>query len=287
MAQKILITGANSYLGSFISEYLYENTGYELILFHSLRAKEENFMKSERVRNIKTDLCAPFGNEIDELIKSTDKIFHFAWFRGNDQQKSLKQNKKMITQLINTSQKPENFYFISSVTGTPNTKSEYGKNKYKALQFVAEKGGKSIILGLVMEENPEKGPYKMLLKIAEKLPFSFRIRKNEPLVFPINKENFAKAILTVLGNSHQAKRFAFFQNPIGFNSFMQNVETKFPRKRIKFSFNAKLLLKVAEIAKKSKIVPVKICDQILTFFYKDADFLTESDILKPNFLTKE
>ena len=273
MTKNITITGGNSYLGSYIANYLLENSDFNLHIIHSPRANEKNFTINERITNTKADLSREFNSELKENLKKTDKVFHFAWLRGKNEDTVFEKNLKMLSQLLQNIEKPEKLFFISSVSGTPNTKSEYGKNKYKALQFLEEKGANVIILGLVMEENPEKGPYKMLQKIAEKLPISFRISKHEPLVFPIKKELFAERLLKIAQTNKETNKYGVFEKPLGFNQFMNEIEDKFQRKRIKLSFNARFLLKIASFAKKSKLVPVKICDQILTFFYKDSDYL--------------
>ncbi len=64
---------------------------------------------------------------------------------------------------------------------------------------------------------------------------------------------------------------------------MQNIENKQQKKRIKLRINANILLNVANILKKIKIFPSKIPDQILTFFYKDSDFILDKEIYNYNF----
>ena len=279
---KITITGANSYLGRYITDYFLQNSNFQLNLVHSHHSNETDFIKNERIFNIKADLTDTFEQNFVRMLKESDKIFHFAWVRGKNTQEVSEKNEKILFQLLKEIEKPEKLYFISSVSGTPNTKSEYGKNKYKALKIIQENKAIAIILGLVIEDYPQKGPYKLLLKIA-KLPISFRISKNEPLVFPIKKEVFANNLLQIATEEKPKNNYSIFEQPIGFNSFMQNIENKQQKKRIKLRINANILLNVANILKKIKIFPSKIPDQILTFFYKDSDFILDKEIYNYNF----
>ncbi len=270
---KIAITGANSYLGQYISKFLLENSNFELILIHSHNANESSFIESDRVLNFKVDLTSEFSVELKEILKQTDKLFHFAWIRGKNTNEIIELNKKMIKYLISAIEIPEKLFFISSVSGTPNSKSDYGKTKYHLLKFVEQEKANSIILGLVIESNPQKGPYKMLLKVAKTLPISFRFSKNEPFVFPIHIEIFSNNMLKIINENNDKQFYTIFENPVKFNNFMEKIETHFPKRRLKFKMNANLLLKIAFFGKKVKIMPRKISDQILTFFYKDEDFL--------------
>ncbi len=283
---KITITGANSYLGSFVAEHFLQNSSHELILIHSQRANEKIFLQDSRVKNIKADLNINFDKSLCDALLASDKVFHFAWIRGKNKEEVKLQNNNIIDRLFHAIDNPAKLFFVSSVSGTPNTKSEYGKDKYDSLISVIKRGAKVIILGLVMENKPTLGPYLMLIKIAKKIPISFRVGKDEPWVFPISKSTFAEAMLHAVDTDYAQNKFAFFQEPVLFNLFMGEIEKKHPRKRLKITVSAGFLLGLASFAKKIPFFPTKICDQILTFFYKDSDFLLADDIYQYKFLKK-
>lgn len=57
--------------------------------------------------------------------------------------------------------------------------------------------------------------------------------------------------------------------PLGFNAFLALLEKLAPRRRVPAPFPAGLVLRAAAVAKKSRLVPAKPCDQVRTFLHKD------------------
>jgi hypothetical protein len=64
-----------------------------------------------------------------------------------------------------------------------------------------------------------------------------------------------------------------FSPPVAFNTFIALLEELTPRARIPLWFSARLLINGARVAKRTRIVPELLCDQIMTFLHKDEPYL--------------
>lgn len=275
----IVITGGNSYLGHQIVERLKDNEELTIFVIHSNRINNNRVILHERVVNYRADLTQPLCSDIVECLKSADLVFHFAWVRGKGKAINLALNERIVDNILSVTPLTIRFYFISSVGGTPKAKSDYGQNKYRVAQRVQSAGGNIILVGLVVEVNPRSGPYAMLYKQAQKYPLSFRVKENTLLVFPISIENFFLSIQRIIHDSQAVGVIRAFEAPVEFNLFIERIERMFPKKRIRIPMNATLLLRLAIIAKRLFFVPTKICDQILTFFYKDVAYLNDDNTI--------
>lgn len=272
--QTVVITGANSYLGSNIVEYLVEHTGYNIIALVSPRWQASVADQLlDRLQYVSADLTRPLSSEVRDLIVNADRVFHFAWTRGFDVTTIDMANIDMIRHIMEAMGDPSNFIFISTVAGTPKALSTYGITKHNSTKLVLSLGGSVLVCGLVVEANPIKGPYRMLKKFVGKFPLSIRLSQGELSVFPIHIDDLYKSIKFICENKLSPKIYKMFGEPIDFNKFMASIENLYPKRRITIPLKASFILDIAAFLKKTKLMPVKICDQILTFFLKDSDYL--------------
>jgi len=269
----IALTGAGSPLGRCCVEVLLERTDCALLLLHSPRADRDHLPAHSRVKNFVLDLEQPLDAAVRESLGSVDRLFHFAWLRGPDAVSVSARNRGILARLLEALAGPERLFLISSVAGTPHTKSAYGRGKYEALQLCEERGARAALVGLVTEPDPVRGPYRLLRQVARRLPFAFRIRGPVPPVFPVQRAIFAEAMLRLALDPNPPARAGVFEAPIDFNRFMTSVEAHFPRRRLTLRCSARTLLGLADAGRRLRIVPAKLCDQVLTFFYKDSEFL--------------
>jgi hypothetical protein len=253
---------------------LIDNSDHRIVALVSPRCNETDpDSHNGRVLYHKYDLSKPLSSEIQSLIRNADTVLHFAWTRGADFKTVNDLNISMIKNLMAPMPDPSSFFFISSVADSPNTLSTYGITKHNCSKYVRQAGGSVLVCGLVVTPDPSAGSYRMLYETLKKYPVAVSISRGEPAVFPIRLIDLVKTIMVVCNSKLDPEIYKMYGEGIEFNRFVNLIEELFPKKRIRIRFNVKFLLKTAAFLKKSKLAPVKICDQILTFFYKDADYL--------------
>jgi nucleoside-diphosphate-sugar epimerase len=268
----IALTGANSYLGRVAIQFLREKTTHQILALVSPRAGLPA-EKDERVRYLRTDLTQPLPAEAAAELAKADRLFHFAWTRTGSAEEVSRANRGMIEHLLGAMPDASKFWFVSSVSASPKPMSTYGATKHEATELVRARGGSVLVCGLVVEPDPPRGPYKMLRKNVGRFPFRIRVTSGEPLVFPLRLEDLGATLAHVSNTDLPPGIYRMFSPPVGFNAFLALLEELAPKGRVPVPLPAGLILKSAALAKKSRVVPVKLCDQILTFLYKDADHL--------------
>lgn len=152
----IVITGASSYLGRIVVEFLREKTAHCLVAVVSPRAALP--AENERVHFLRADLAA-------ELAQAAC-VLHFAWTRTGSADAVRAANRAMITHLLGAMPDAGKFWFISSVSASPRPMSIYGATKHEAAELVRARGGGVLVCGLVVEPDPPRGPYRMLKKTS-------------------------------------------------------------------------------------------------------------------------
>ena len=267
----IVVTGANSYLGRVAVEFLRERTAHRLVAVVSPRG--ELPAEHERVRYLRADLAvAPDAALAAELAQAAC-VLHFAWTRTGSAEEVSRANRAMIEHLLGELGDAAKFWFISSVSASPRPMSTYGATKHEAAELVRARGGSVLVCGLVVEPDPPRGPYRMLQKNVARLPLAFRAVSGEPLVFPLRLEDLGVVLAHVATTAPAPGCYRMFSTPLGFNTFLRLLEKLAPRFRLPAPFPAGLVLRAAALAKRSRLVPAKLCDQVLTFLYKDAAHL--------------
>jgi len=264
MDKTVVITGANSYLGSFVLREFLEKSHFEIIAVGSPRASAA-FAENSRMRYFSADLAEPLSGQIKRSIARADWIFHFAWARGENFDHVNKKNLAMIENLAQVLEKKENFCLISSVAASPNAKSTYGRTKYQAMQKVNQIGGISLVLGLVTG-NPAGGAFGLLLNFVKKFPVAFRL-KSPPQVYPVSIESVSRAAQKIVGSKDLHGSYGLFGKPVSFNDFLESLEKEHPRFRLPLTLPTSLILSVASL------IPFKIGGKLLTFLYKEPEYL--------------
>ena len=267
----IVITGANSYLGRIAVKFLREKTAHRLVAVVSPRA--ELPAENERVRYLRADLAALPDAALAAELAQAACVLHFAWTRTGSANAVSAANRAMLAHLLGAMPDAGKFWFISSVSASPRPMSTYGATKHEASELVLARGGGVLVCGLVVEPNPPRGPYRMLKKNVARFPLAFRAVSGEPLVFPLRLEDLGAVLAHIATTAPAPASYRMFSPPLGFNTFLAMLEKLAPRRRVPAPFPAGLVLRAAALAKKSRLVPAKLCDQVLTFLYKDAAHL--------------
>jgi len=274
----IVVTGANSYLGGVVVASLRARTPHRIIALVSPRATPPADGDAQ-LRWLRADLAHPLASEVAAALHGADCVFHFAWARTGSPADMRNDNRAMIEHLTGAMPDAARFWFISSASASPRPMSTYGATKHDAAQLVRRLGGGVLVCGLVVESNPARGPYRLLRRHVARSPFALRLTHGEPLVFPLQLADLGEAIVHVAGSTLPPAGYRMFSRPVGFNAFIGFVEQLHPRKRVPLALPASLLLKGAALAKRTHVFPARICDQVLTFLYKDAEYLLGHDEL--------
>ncbi len=270
----VVITGANSYLGHYTVEHLLNSSDCDVFALVSPRWSPDNSGEgSKRLHYLSADLTQPLSPKIQEVLAAADRVFHFAWVRGRDLATVSEANEGMILRLMESMSDPSNFFFFSSVAGSPDALSTYGITKANAARLVGELGGSVLLCGLVVEAKPQRGPYKLLCKTVQTFPLSLRLTRGEPQVFPIHIHDLVATIKVVCETKLDPAIYKLFGDGIGFNKFMVTIENVYPKPRMKVAVSANFILWAAAMLKKSHLAPASLCDKVLTFLHKDADYL--------------
>ena len=192
--KKILITGANSYIGTSFEKYIKENYPDEYIV--------------DTVDMIN-------GSWREKSFAGYDSVFHVA---GIAHRKETKENAHFYYEVnrdlaIETAKKAKadgagQFIFLSSMsvygmeTGVitketaPNPKSHYGKSKWQAEQAIESfdsEGFKVCILRPPMVYGKGcKGNFQTVVKIVKKLPFFPNVKNERSMIYIDNLSSFVK-----------------------------------------------------------------------------------------------
>ena len=268
----VVITGASSYLGRLAVEFLLARTAHRLVAVVSPRA-ELPVESGGRVRWLRADLSSASDAELAGELAQSAALLHFAWTRTGTADAVSRANRAMIEHLIGALPDAGKFWFISSVSASPRPMSTYGATKHEAAELVRARGGSVLVCGLVVEPDPPRGPYRMLRKNVARFPLAFRAMSGEPQVFPLRLEDLGATLAHVVTTAPAPGSYRMFSPPLGFNAFLALLEKLAPRRRLPAPFPAGFVMRAAALAKKSRLVPAKLCDQVLTFLYKDSTHL--------------
>lgn len=240
--KRILITGANSYIGTSFEKYI-----------------KDNFSNQYEVDTI--DMID--GSWRKKSFKGYNSVFHVA---GIAHQKETKENAHLYYEInrdlaVEVAKKAktdgvEQFVFLSSMsvygkdTGVitketkPNPKTNYGKSKLEAEQLIEELRCDSfkicVLRPPMVYGDGCKGNYQQIIKLVKKLPFFPRINNKRSLVhidnlvyfikntidekldglfFPQDKE-YVKTIDLAKNIAKQENKKIYFSFVLGFGVFL-------------------------------------------------------------------
>ncbi len=273
-SKKVVLTGAHSYLGQKLLAYLSEKGGYEIAAFITPWADESGLVNGESIQYFKVDLTKELSDEAASAVRNARRVLHFAWIRGKGKEEVEEPNLAMIANLQKNLSRPEALVFISSVAASPETLSRYGRTKFQIANKLREDGAIILVTGLIVDPEP-KGPYKLLVDVVRKVPFSVRFTKNSVKVYPIRTDDFLNAITVVLDNDIAPDSYRVYpSNPEDINDFLNLIEKKYERRGIKLPVSYGLSMRALKAGKKAAVLPASLGEKLMTFLYKDEEYLS-------------
>jgi nucleoside-diphosphate-sugar epimerase len=271
--KKIVVTGAHSYLGQKLLQHLIDLGGFEIAAFITPWANEKGLVENACNSYHRVDLRVPLSDADASTVREADRVLHFAWVRGKDHDFVLSENRKMLETLKKYVSSPDKLVFISSVSASPETLSTYGKSKYIVANELKKYGAIVLVTGLIVDKEP-KGPYKLLVNVVKKLPFSVRFTQNSVRVYPIRTDDFLDAIVTVLNEPVESGNYRVYpSNAADINEFLSALETKHRRTRLPIPVSYRLSLGTLKLFRSLGILPATLGEKLLTFLYKDEEYL--------------
>jgi nucleoside-diphosphate-sugar epimerase len=277
--KRVVVTGAHSYLGQKLLQHLLNIGGFEIEAFITPWADEAELVEGDGVTYYRVDLREKLPDEAATALSKADHVLHFAWIRGNDEEKVLGGNLKMFENLRGHISSPEKLVFISSVAATPETLSAYGKTKFRAANELAKYGAVILVTGLIVDSEP-MGPYKLLVSVVKKLPVSVRFTKNSVKVYPIRTDDFLDGIVTILTRPIASGSYRLYpSNAADINEFLAQLENKYRRVRVPVPVSYKLSMGTLKFLNGKRLLPATLGEKLLTFLYKDEAYLATHETL--------
>ena len=278
-SKKVVVTGAHSYLGQKLLQFLLNIGGFEIAAFITPWAETGGLVQGNGIAYFKADLQKQLDGEAAEAVRNAERVLHFAWIRGKNEQQVLGENLRMFENLKEHIARPENLVFISSVAASPETLSAYGKTKFKMANVLSEYGAIILVTGLIVDKEP-KGPYKLLVSVVKKLPLSVRFTKNSVKVYPIRTDDFLSGILTILTNPIDGGTYRLFPSDAAdINDFLSQLEKKYSRPRLPLPVSYGLSMGTLKLFHKLHLLPATLGEKLLTFLYKDENYLSKHGVL--------
>jgi nucleoside-diphosphate-sugar epimerase len=273
--KRIVVTGAHSYLGQKVLRHLADLGGTQISAFITPWAETDGLLQLPGVNYLKADLRKKLEAEPARAIRDADHVLHFAWVRGKEQEKILEENLLMYRNIREMLSDPGKLVFISSVAASPATLSTYGKTKFQAANEIGKDGAVILVTGLIVDKEP-KGPYKLLVDVVKKLPFSIRFTKNSVRVYPIRTDDFLNAITTVLTNTVPAGSYRVYpKEAADINDFLAALERRYKRTRIPLPVSYKVSMGSIKFLNHLGVIPASLGEKLLTFLYKDDAYLAK------------
>lgn len=269
-----MITGANGFLGCRMIDFSLAQGIHTIYAVDSSKIEPELSPVSEnqRITQYSIDLTKPLPDYFKIIVEKSDIIIHLAWTWEGNLKENIRLNQIMVDQLIDGIRNKNNFYFFSSVTGTPKTYSNYGKSKYFLTTHILKKNGTVLTCGLVIEKDPQAGSFKLLYNIVKKYKFSFRVLNNDLKVYPVRISDIIKGVDHIITHNLPSGAYKLYSGSISFNDFITLMEKMFECNRTRFYIPDKMLVSFFSIV--ISISPnIRIIEQFLTFFYKDSSYL--------------
>lgn len=275
----VVITGANSYLGSNVVRHLLEKTQWRVCALVSPRWQGDPVQASnKRVRYLRVDLTEPLSEPIAFELRSAERICHLAWTRKGSLEEANQLNQKMIDSLMDATLDPFRFCFVSTVAATSGAISDYGKTKFRALRHAQSRGGIVLICGLVIDEPPQ-GPFRMLTIYARMIPASVRFKNCSAKVYPVHIQDVALAIQKICETRLEGGVYKLFGEGMDLNLFLEKLEQACPRSRIPVVLDCDSVLRWVSFLKRARFAPRQLCEKLQTFLFKEpAELMSYRDI---------
>lgn len=268
MSATVVVTGANSYLGQLAVRYLNERTDMRVVAVCSPRFSADDQGDGSHT----ADLTQPLSSSLQHEIEMADRVIHFAWVRGKRFDDILRQNRTMIDALLQPLASPDRFTLVSTVAADPQAVSTYGRSKYVTMNELAERGGTSVVCGLVVDLQP-RGPFALLSKCVRSFPIAVRCPGGGPPVYPVHAQDIGPACETVARTRLEAGHYRLYSDAIRFNDFLRIIERLHPRARLPLPLPAGSIVKLTSLLRVLRLLPSSLADKVMTFLHKNEDYL--------------
>ncbi len=240
MSKKIVITGANGFIGNYLTEYL-ANKDKEIygLVHHLFKAPHKNVTYRAFDLNSFASDVIPNGTEV---------IIHTAYI-PNEKVQSLKDINYTATKRLYEIGKRKGvklFIFLSSFSASENAKSEYGKSKFITSKIFDKSNSLVIEPGLVIGEG---GLYKRITDIIKQSSIIPLIGNGEQILQYILIEDLAKVIEFSINNTINGTYTIAAEQSILMKDFYKDIAKK-NNKKISFIplpyFIADIIFRLAE-----------------------------------------
>jgi len=192
MSKKIVITGANGFIGNYLTEYLAKK-GNEIygLVHHLYKAPPENI--TFRAFDLNS-----FGSDV--IPQETEIIIHTAYIPNEKNQSSEDINFKATKRLYEIGKRKgvKLFIFLSSFSADENAKSEYGKSKFITSKIFDKSDSLILEPGLVIGEG---GLHKRITDIIKQNKIIPLIGNGKQILQYILIEDLAKVIEYSINNN--------------------------------------------------------------------------------------
>jgi nucleoside-diphosphate-sugar epimerase len=204
MSKKIVITGANGFIGNYLTEYLAKN-GNEIygLVHHLYKAPPQNI--TFRAFDLNS-----FGSDV--IPQGTEIIIHAAYIPNEKNQSSEDINYKATKRLYEIGKRKgvKLFIFLSSFSASENAISEYGKSKFITSKIFDKSDSLILEPGLVIGNG---GLHKRITDVIKQSSIIPLIGNGKQILQYILMEDLAKVIEKSIDNNiNGAYRIAVEQN---------------------------------------------------------------------------
>lgn len=270
--KRVIVTGAHSYLGQRVLAHLAGD--HEITAVITPWTDDGGSIADDSINYVRADLTRPLDSELAAAVNRADRVLHFAWRRLKDENEAYAENLAMIENLQAHISQPAVLVFISSVAASPGTLSSYGRTKYRLAKKLIQDGAVVLVTGLIVDPEP-KGPYKLLVDAVRKSPVSARITRGAVNVYPIRTADYLDAISTLLETDVSGGSYRLYPaKGCDLAEFLRLIEKKHKRARIPVFVPYGLSMAALKAARTLGILPSTLGEKLLTFLYKDDEYLS-------------
>ena len=267
MTRRVLVTGANSYLGVALITYLSRETDVSITALSSPRAPRHS--EPSRVEHLQGDLRVPPSPALRQAFERADAIVHLAWERGSKLKEVSQANTAMLSHLSDA--QLATVTFTSSVAAGPDAPSVYGRVKDEVAKRVLSAGGRVLVLGGVIDE-PPGGSYAELCESVAKSRLALRFTAPEPRLHLTPLAHALEALRAcALAEMSPGLHPCFQAEAVRVNTLMEELEARAPRVRLPTPLWSGALLNIAKSLRYSPAGP--LLDRLASFIGRDESWL--------------
>lgn len=226
------ITGANGFLGSYLSQYL-ENKKYRVL-------------RLSRSSEIDSKFKYHLNKNLDEkIIEMSDILIHCAFNRKDTNVDSKNENLNAVKTLIEQIKKIKStvkFINISSTSAYENAKSAYGMIKYQIEKEVNLNNGINIRPGIIYGHNSNQGSFNQIAKLVKVLPIIPYFSSIKNPTYTTHIDDLCSVIEKISQSELSDTYYAAAEKRIYFKEIIQSIVTERKLRRLLLPIHWKLAL---------------------------------------------